>query len=277
MEVLSSRDLQRKQFKKYELYESSVQDAESDAKNIDDLYKKIRKRKAQSLREDFCGTFNISSEWVKLDPNKTAVGLDIDPEPLSYGLTVHYPKLTKDQQRRVKPLQKNVMESTKPGVDVVAAGNFSFWIFKTRNELIKYFKAVKRSLKPDGLFILDMVGGTEMVEEHEDEEDFGRGKNRFTYFWKLERYNPITNEGFFSISYKTRSGINMKRAFTYDWRVWSIPEVCECLREAGLPYTAVYWEEDDEDGDGTGEFRRTEKEENCEVWIASIVASKKPI
>jgi len=42
--------------------------------------------------------------------------------------------------------------------------NFSYCIFKTRDRLRDYFKAVRTSLKKDGLFVLDLYGGTEAIE-----------------------------------------------------------------------------------------------------------------
>lgn len=258
---------------KYVLYENSVQDAADDAQILYDLYKQIKKKKPRHFREDFCGTYKIACEWVKIHKNNTAIGLDIDPEPLAYGKEHHWENLTADQKLRVSAQKKNVMSVTNPKADLIAACNFSYWIFKDRKTLIKYFKNVHKSLKKDGLFFMDIVGGTEMVEEHTDEEKHKVGNNRFTYIWKLEKYNPVTNEGFFSISYKLPDGKHLKRAFTYDWRVWTIQEIRECLEEAGFKKSAVYWEQDDEDGDGTGEFLETKEEENCEVWIAYIAAS----
>lgn len=259
---------------KHELYEASVQDAADDASILDELYRKIRRKKAFSFREDFCGTFKVACEWVKLGPKNKAIGLDLDSDPLSFGKVNHLSKLSPQQQARVKPLKQNVISVTKPASDIVAACNFSYWIFKTRKELISYFKCVHKSLKQDGLFFLDMVGGTEMIEEHTDKEKFGKKKKKFTYIWKQENYNPITNEGFFSISYKLADGTKMNRAFTYDWRVWTIQEVRECLEEAGFKQSWVYWEIDDKNGEGTGEFERTTHQENCPVWLAYIVASK---
>lgn len=259
---------------KYELYEASVQDAADDASILEELYRKIRGKKPKSFREDFCGTFKIACEWVKLDRTKTAIGLDIDPEPLQYGRTRHYPRLNEDQKGRIKILQQNVKSVTRPGSDLIAACNFSWFILKKRKELIEYFKFVRKSLNETGLFFMDIVGGTEMIETHTDKEKYGRGKKSFQYIWKQEDFNPINNEGFFSISYKLADGTKLKRAFTYDWRVWNIQEVRECLAEAGFKNSYVFWEMEDKDGRGTGEFKRSEKEEQCAVWIAYIIGSK---
>jgi len=258
---------------KYALYEASVQAAEDDAEILRELYSKIRKKQARRFREDFCGTFQVAAEWVKKSPKNKALALDIDPAPLAYGREHHLSKLDASQQKRLRVMQKNVMTVTSPKSDLIAASNFSYWIFKERKAMIRYFKAVRQSLQAKGLFFLDIVGGTEMIEEHKDTNRFKVGKQSFTYYWELERFNPVTHEGFFSISYKMKGGKKQKQVFTYDWRVWSIPEIRECLHEAGFEKTWIFWERDDEDGQGTGEFYLTEKEENCPVWIAYVVGS----
>lgn len=169
--------------------------------------------------------------------------------------------------------QKNVLTKTIP-CDLIGALNFSYWIFKKRHELIRYFRQAKKSLKKDGLLILDCVGGTEMIEEAVDRHTYGRGKNRFTYEWRHESYNPINSEGFFSISFKLKNGKKLDRAFTYDWRVWTLQEIRECLSEAGFKNSWVYWEQDGPNGEGNGIFKRTEVVHNSPVWLAMLVASR---
>ena len=69
-------------------------------------------------------------------------------------------------------------------------------------------------------------------------------------------------------------GTRIERAFTYEWRLWSAPEIRELLLEAGFSKATVYWEGEDEDGEGNGEFLPDEKGEADLAWIAYIVAEK---
>lgn len=259
---------------KYELYERSVQDAPNDAAILEDIYRQTRKKKPRILREDFCGTFSVACEWVKRGAQNQALALDIDPEPLAYGMENHFRRLKPAQQKRVRVLRKNVLSQTRPAADIVAACNFSYWIFKKRSEMLRYFKKVAASLKKDGLFLLDVVGGHDMSRLHQDRHDFGRGSKAFTYIWRHEKFNPLTHEGFFSISYRLKSGKKYSKVFTYDWRIWTVPELKDILHEAGFKNAWVYWEKENRKGEGTGEFYRTDIEENCACWIAYIVASK---
>jgi hypothetical protein len=258
---------------KYRLYEASVQDAADDARIMADLYRRLRHKPARFFREDFCGTFKIASEWVKRGTQNHALALDIDPEPLAYGHETHYQKLSVSQQKRLRVLQKNVLSQTTK-VDIIAALNFSYWTFKTRPLITQYFKSAFRSLKRDGLLILDVVGGTEMMGESVDRHTYGRGADRFVYEWRHESFNPINNHGLFSISFELKNKKRLRRAFTYDWRVWQIVELRECLREAGFRQSWVFWEQEDSQGEGNGVFRRAEKTKNSAVWIAILVASK---
>jgi hypothetical protein len=92
--------------------------------------------------------------------------------------------------------------------------------------------------------------------------------------WDQAKFNPITNEITCYIHFEFPDGNGMRRAFTYHWRLWSLVEVCEALREAGFQTADVYWEGEGEDGEGDGVFRRTTRAENCPGWIAYIVAAK---
>jgi hypothetical protein len=64
-------------------------------------------------------------------------------------------------------------------------------------------------------------------------------------------------------------GTVIRDAFTYDWRLWTIPEVLELLEEAGFSKSVVFWEKEI-DGEGTGEYVPTEKGTNDYSWCAYI-------
>jgi hypothetical protein len=66
----------------------------------------------------------------------------------------------------------------------------------------------------------------------------------------------------------------MKKAFTYVWRLWTLPEILEMLAETGFKNPTVYWEGTDEDGEGDGVFTPETKGEADAGWIAYLVAEK---
>jgi hypothetical protein len=76
------------------------------------------------------------------------------------------------------------------------------------------------------------------------------------------------------IHFKFPDGSKIKKAFTYEWRLWTAPELRELLLEAGFSKATVYWEGEDEDGEGNGEFTPDEKGVADYAWIAYVVAEK---
>ena len=125
------------------------------------------------------------------------------------------------------------------------------------------------------MLVLDIFGGWEShaleIEEKEVEPE-ERDLEDFTYIWEQARFNPITHHILCYIHFKLADGKHLKRAFTYDWRLWSLPEMQELLLEAGFESTEVYvegWDEDEDETDGI--FRRRKRFENQSGWVAYVV------
>ena len=254
---------------KYKLYQKSVQEPEHEMDFFDQAYQETFSKKPKVLREDFCGTFAVCCEWVK-QPGRTAYGIDIDPEPLDWGRKHNLAKLTPAQQARVTLIQDDVRSNTTPKADILAAQNFSFWFFTTREELLKYLKIAHRNLAEEGIMVMDMMGGGDCIT---DETTDVRKIGSFKYIWEQARYNPITHEASFYIHFKFKDGSKLDKAFEYHWRFWTIPEVRELLEEAGFSNSYVYWE-GEEEGEGDGDWQRTEEASSDPCWIAYIVAVK---
>jgi len=218
----------------------------------------------------------ISTQWCKSDPVRRAIGVDLDGPTLEWGKKHNLEPAGENVAGRIELIQANVLEVTDPKADVTCAMNFSYNIFRTRESLRDYFKAVRTGLKDDGIFILDMFGGTEAMDEMEEERDIDDDDNA-TYVWDQDSFNPITNHITCYIHFNFTDGSEIKRAFTYNWRLWSIPEVQELLLEAGFGNVRVYWEkfidsdDDDDELEGTGEYYEAREVENQESWIIYIV------
>jgi hypothetical protein len=254
---------------RFELYEASVQSVDFDVYFTTRLFRKRTGREALSLREDFCGTFSLCCEWVKSKKERTAIGIDLSTETLNHGRTHHLAKLSAEQQKRVLLLEQNVISKTRP-VDLICAQNFSFFTFKTRAELIAYFKKCLASLKGDGMLLLDMFGGTEAEDAISETRKITHPTiETFDYIWEMHDFNPIDRIANFSIHFRLKNRTFLRSAFQYHWRMWTIPEIRELLEIAGFGYTEVLWEEDD------GSYLRTNKGENEPTWLAYIAAGKK--
>jgi SAM-dependent methyltransferase len=260
----------KKVFNKYDLYLQSVQSPDVDVLFFRKVYKELRKKEPRSLREDFCGTFAICKEWVSLDRNKIAFGIDLDPEPIEYGRQHHLSKLNEAQGKRVHIKEQNVLDPNVPHADIIVALNFSYFLFKTRDELKAYFINVKRSLNKDGLFIVDIFGGSACADENEEKTSYGK----FSYFWHQHGFDPVSARAKFSIHFQSKGQKKIEDVFTYDWRMWSIPEIREIMEEVGFNKSHVYWEGTSRGGKGNGVFSRTEHGEECEAWIAYLAGEK---
>ncbi len=255
---------------KHELYEESVQNVEAECEFISNTFRELRNRDALSFREDFCGTASAACEWVRQGPQHTAIGIDIDSDVLDWGRQHRLSQLDPGQQSRLELIEGDVLTARSRAVDVVGAFNFSYFLFKQRDQLRQYFKAAREALKPDGLFILDAFGGYEAFEEMKEKTKY----DDFTYIWHQARYYPVTGEMLCHIHFKFPDGSKLKKAFTYDWRLWTLPEIRELLTEAGFSRVTVYWEGTDEDGEGNGEFSPEEHGEADAGWIVYLVAEK---
>lgn len=255
---------------KYDLYRQAVQSPETDVDFFKRVYRELRGSSAEIFREDFCGTFLLSYTWVKNRPQHKAWAVDIDPEPLEYGRNHYWKKLSPNAQRRLKIFEGDVLTGRLPEADIAAALNFSYFAFKKRSQLRVYFANAFNSLRKKGLFIIDVFGGTQCSDAIEDQEK----RKGFTYFWDQTSFDPVTNEALFHIHFQPKGQKKIENVFTYDWRMWTIPELRDLLDEVGFKKTHIYWEGTTRSGEGDGKFSRTEQGEACLSWIAYIVAEK---
>jgi len=254
----------------HELYEQSVQAVDLEVEFLQDTFRALRGREAVSLREDFCGTASLSCQWVRSGPHRYATGVDIDAGVLDWGRRNRVARLPEVARARVKLLNDDVRRVTTDPVDLVGAFNFSYFCFKTRGEMRDYFTRVHGSLNAGGLLFLDAFGGPEASDLTKEKTKL-RG---FTYVWEQAEFEPVTSRIVCHIHFKFSDGSKIKRAFTYDWRLWTLPELHEILLEAGFSKVRVYWEGDDGDGGGNGEFKEHATGEPDLAWIAYLVAEK---
>lgn len=258
-------------FDKYEYYQNSVQSPEQDCEFLFQAYKDARGSDPKVMQEDFCAAFALCCEWTKLNDQTLAIGIDLDPEPLNYGTSNYLSKLTPPQRLRVTTILGDVMKAhDHPRPDIICALNFSYMCFKKRQMLLDYFKACYKNLAQDGILVVDCFGGgdTQSPNEHETEYE------SFSYYWDQDSFNPLTYEAQFYIHYKRPGEAKRLQVFSYDWRLWTLAELKDLFEEAGFRNTTVYWEGTDREGDGNGIFKPTLTGEDCESWVAYMVASK---
>jgi SAM-dependent methyltransferase len=256
---------------RWRLYEQSVQEPEADCDLIEQVWRELRGRHPRRLREDFCGTALDSIEWVRRGPRNTAVAVDLSPEVLAIAAERVRERLRPKDRRRIRLVQADVRKVRTAPVDTIVACNFSYFIFRTRDELRRYFRACRKGLVHDGMLLLDVYGGSDAFREIEEK----RAEKGFLYVWDQHYYNPVDGHVTNHIHFRFKDGTKLERAFTYEWRLWTLPELIELLREAGFSDVTVYWEGTDEKtGEGDGVFTVTKRGEACEGWIAYLAAER---
>jgi SAM-dependent methyltransferase len=272
---------------KYELYQKAVQSPEGDVPFLERMFERERGRPALRLREDFCGTAYLSSHWIARSPEHTAEGYDIDPEPVAWGLEHNF-KPAPARRSKSRPRSKSKPDSQASAasvaerfefhlkdvrapsprpVDLRVAFNFSYWVFKTRHELVEYFEAARASLATDGVFALDLYGGWEATQEMVETRRCGG----FTYVWDQKSYFPGTGEYRTQIRFRFPDKTEFV-AFDYDWRYWTLGEVRDALLDAGFREVRTYFEGTTAKGEGNGVFRASLRGENCEAWLSYLIA-----
>lgn len=262
---------------KFHLYQRSVQSPRGDISYLQKFFLMyVGGRLPLHLQEDFCGTALLSSEWLRGDPRRTAVGLDLDLEALDWCLENNLTKIGADGYSRMFLFHGNVLQpreaclvkhtvqdlmksvdlsdqvgcsetvkltvgsdstssSVKEGAlpvrDIVCAFNYSCCCLQRRTDLVLYFKHTFHALsKRGGIFVMDLYGGTSSERKLRLQRRF----SDFTYVWEQEDFDIINRRTRISLHFHLGKKHILRHAFSYDWHLWSLPEIKDCLEEAGF-------------------------------------------
>ena len=247
---------------KHALYEQAVQQPVLVVEFIERMYEQMTGDSPVSLREDFCGTANLAALWVRSDEARRATAVDNDAKVLRYAQR-YTRKPMGERAGRLKLKCDDVMHCHAKA-DIIAALNFSWCIYHERAQLVRYLRHVARCLKPGGLLLLDQYGGPGAMQTGTEIRRFGD----FTYEWEQADFDPLTHHVTNHIHFRFPDRSILKRAFTYHWRLWTIPELIDCLDETGYTDVAVTYE------DESGQIHEHDMHD-AEAWVAYIVARHK--
>lgn len=231
---------------RYDLYELCVQGVEA----LVPFLVAVHGGQPQRLAEDFCGTAALSRHWCMTVHGGTAVGCDLDPEPLARarrdapaGLTL----IERDVLGDVLSPESSLSEGAPADAraDLVFVGNFSIGEIHDRADLIAYLRRARARLASGGVFVCDLYGGEGSLRiGHVHRDHRAPDGSRIRYTWEQRTVDPtcgmVTNALHFRID---RGGIitgEWHDAFVYRWRLWTLPELRDAMREAGLIRTAIY-------------------------------------
>lgn len=256
-----------KTFDRYAIYELAVQDPEHTMKNLAESYRRLRRRDARTLREDFCGTGANSEAWAMRHPDNRAVGIDLDPEPLAWAKARRFAPGT-EAAKRVQLIKGSVLDARRGSFDVVAALNFSWLVFKTREDVLAYFGRVRSSLAKNGVFCLDLYGGPDSQRATEDHSRMGK----FSYYWEQKSWDAVSAETKCAIHFRLADGKKRRDVFTYDWRLWTLAETLDLLREARFEILEVQDEISESVARGTAVYKPVTRITDSESYVANVLA-----
>jgi SAM-dependent methyltransferase len=220
----------------YDLYIASVQNPELTVKQCSRLFQEQIGSTPAIIREDFCGTAAICHAWVREHESARVFGVDHDNAPLTWCRNNLLPQLSEIERERVDLICSDVRSPSLPGADLILALNCSFCVFKKRSALIDYFRSCRKALGDQGMLVLEVYAGPEAQMIGSDIVHC----QDFTAVWEQARFNAVTNETTAHLHFQFSDGSEIRKAFSYDWRLWSPAELVEALRDAGFAGAEVY-------------------------------------
>lgn len=235
------------------------------------------------LREDFAGAAAIATAWAAHDPQHIAIAVERDRATHAFAtrraralaatnaldldhLFMLHADVMAALPRTLPPARR------VPRPDITTATNFSINYLHTRATLIAYLKKTRRELAPQGMFMLDTYQGpgawrTSTQTNHISPSEES-GVPPFDYHWRQVSVNHVTGIVKNAIDFTLHDGRTIKNAFTYHWRLWSIPELLDALADAGFHDPAVWHDSHD------GFLEPVASIDDEENIVAYITASK---
>ena len=225
----------KRELDRFELYELAVTSPLPLARFL----RAVHGRNPRILGEDFSGTAALSRAWVELDPRNRAIAVDQDPAVVA-SLVARLSEACASSPigNRLRTITASVLRA-KPPCDILACTNFPICYWHTRPHLLAYLKHARRRLKPRGIFVADLYGGSSAFQTGKQTVRLKHRGQRIEYIWEQKMADPISGRVLNAIHFRIGKRV-LKNAFTYDWRLWSIPELSEAMREAGFRTVEVY-------------------------------------
>lgn len=218
---------------RYTLYEAAAQSPSMQAQFLRAVHEGCEGERI-TLGEDFSGAGALSRAWLEIAKAHHAVCVDRDAEPLERL------RAAIGNESRLTIHHQDVRDVTDP-VGVIAVFNFSICELKTRSELLGYLTHARSRLVDEagqaGLIALDIYGGVDAFACGESDVEL-RGGVR--YIWEQRDANPLTGRVVNAMHFVLPGGTEMRDAFVYDWRLWSVPELSDALVEAGFDQLRIY-------------------------------------
>ncbi len=267
-----------------------MQNPEFEVEFLNRVFRRTHSRPLASLREDFCGTAAITCAFAATKHARRAVGIDLDAPTLAVARDRHLARLKPAHAARVQLIRADALappSQAASAFDAICALNFSYWVFRARDTLVRYFRSAHSALSPGGLFAIDFMGGADChVLTTDRSRKWLKGFGPFTYVWQHASVDPITASTTCNIHFefppfprtsprfRAPRPAPMRNAFVYHWRLWSIAELTDALREAGFSTVTTYWEGETATGEGNSVFSPRRQGTPDKSYVGYLIAQR---
>jgi len=268
------------------LYRWATQDPDTQAAVLAAIYRRVRDgREARSLREDFAGNAADSVAWVAAGLDRSAIAVDLDRPTIEHA--------TERAQRLLGPAAERIafhcadvhslQPPEVPAVDLLSVLNFSIGYLHSRAALTRYLKHARTALAVDGIVVLNLYGGPAAMSQsttcHRVVPAREKGQRQalpaFDYLWEQRSFDALSARVDCRIHFEVSdvsapNGLRrIEDAFRYDWRLWTLPELRECLHEAGFASSQIWRHTATTEGGHTKVFLGAVSQLlDCESWVA---------
>ena len=236
---------------------------------------------------------------VSAGDDRTALAVDHDPATLAWARR-RAERLLGERAGRVRFVEGDVLSVAPldacgaahpsgaappevPPADVISVLNFSIFHFHRRENLAAYFQHARRCLAADGILVLNAFGGPGAMRTRIDRRrvepvptSSEPAPPPFEYRWDQRGYDAVANRLdcriHFVVDDADGNPTTIENAFQYDWRIWTLPELTELMREAGFADAQVWRHTWDASKGKEGVFLGpVARIENLDTWLAYVI------
>ena len=268
-----------------ELYRWATQDPHTQVAVLAEIYRRIRGTPALVLREDFAGNAADSVAWVAANRHRRAIAVDLDAPTLAHAAERAQRLLGEECRRIVFHCGDVLAAADLERAQLLSVLNFSCFYFHQRADLQRYFECARACLDETGVLVMNVFGGPAAMKPRVDKHRITprsdievTSLDPFDYEWEQRSFDASTARLdcriHFVIDDASMPGGSRRLddAFLYDWRLWSLPELRECLAAAGFREVQVWRHTATEKNGETEVFLGPVNcLKNVDLWLAYVV------
>lgn len=277
-----------------ELYRWAVQAPETHATVLRLMFERLHPGHTPTvLREDFAGTSAEAVAWLALAPGRQAVAVDLDGPTLAWARR-RAERLLGDCAAALQFVEADVVATAPPAVPaahILSVLNFSILYLREPAQLQAYLQHAWHCLAPQGVLVLNLFGGPAAMKPRSDRHLITPQPRLpteaaippFEYTWEQRHFDARTRHIDCRIHFRTANPahpgrvLDLRDAFRYRWRLWTVAELTGALHAAGFQTVQVWRHTHDPAPGGAGVFLGAVDPRVLDPlahWTAYVVASR---